>query len=393
MKKKILIGVESLGSGGVEVSLIRLLNLMSKNECLNIDLLLLKKEGIYLNQVPKNVNIISFDISNEMYFYDNKFSYIKNVKGFSKLKFIIYRLKLSFYLKIKRWDLYYKLLLSKVNNLNKEYDLAIDFLGYGHFLNTCIIDKVTANKKIMFVHDEKNDWINKSKSWILKYDKIFAVSKASKEKFVESLNEVSNKIDLFYNIIETDEIKNKSKEKLDDKKYLAAKNKIVTIGRLEWQKGYDIAIKTAKILKDDNIDFNWYIIGGGTLEEEIKQQIIENDLSNNVHLLGMQKNPYKYLSEAKVYVQTSRHEGFGMAICEAKILNVPVIATKLECIEEQITDDYNGYLCKLDEVDFANKIKHVLNDEKKLKELKNNLSKEVIDFSKELNKIYKLMEE
>lgn len=61
---------------------------------------------------------------------------------------------------------------------------------------------------------------------------------------------------------------------------------IVTVGRLTEQKGYDIAIKAASILKKRKINFAWYAIGGGRDEKKLKKLVEKYCLENQFVFLG-----------------------------------------------------------------------------------------------------------
>lgn len=123
---------------------------------------------------------------------------------------------------------------------------------------------------------------------------------------------------------------------------------LVTLGRLAAQKGYDIAIAAAAHLKKRGINFRWLILGGGPLEHSIREDISRHGLESNVYLLGIKPNPYPYLKLADIYVQTSRHEGFGLAIAEARLLNIPVVATRFNTVYMQMVDEKNGLVTDLD---------------------------------------------
>ena len=246
--KKILIASPYLHSGGVEVSLVRFLNELTKNQNLSVELLTLKKEGIYLKQIPENVKIIEVKYDDKIYKYENNINYIKNIKGLtSKIKFLLYRLKLKLCLKFNNWELYYKYTLEHTIVPNKKYDLAIDWHGYGHFVTAIVAEKIDARKKLTWIHDEKIDWLNKVKKCINKFDKIYGVSKSCVNAVVNNRPDLKNKVDVFYNLTDYKNVIKKSNEKVNvpfDKN----KFNLVTIGRLEWQKGYDISIGIAKIL-------------------------------------------------------------------------------------------------------------------------------------------------
>ena len=103
---------------------------------------------------------------------------------------------------------------------------------------------------------------------------------------------------------------------------------ILTVGRLVIHyKGYDLAIKAAKRLKQNGYKFKWYIVGDGPDKDKIKKLIIKNELTNEFILLGKKDNPYPYMRSCDIYVQPSRKEGFGLTTIEAKILKRPIVCT------------------------------------------------------------------
>lgn len=391
--KRIIIGIPSLNSGGVEVSLVRFVKELSRNKNYKISLLLLKKEGIYLEDIPKSVNILTVKFDDDIYSYFKKIGDIKSVSGiFNKVNFFFYRNNLRKYLKSNDWESYYKLLLSHTLDIDGEYDLAIDWHGYGNFITSVIADKVVAKKRATWIHDEKCEWLNKVNFWLDKYNRIFCVGKSCLNNVLKYDSSLKNKVEIFYNMTDYVNVRKKSAAKID---FSFDKNKvnIVTVGRLEWQKGYDIAIGTAKILKEKGINFCWYVIGTGSLRVELQKLTLENGVSDYLKFLGVVKNPFPYVKNADFFVLTSRHEGYCLATLEAKILGSVIIATDIESNREQIVDEKNGFLCNLDSLSFANKIIELCNDKKKITVVKDNLANENFDYSSEFKKLEKLMEE
>ena len=364
--KKILFVTKSLDSGGTEVSLINLLKKISSNKNYDITLALLKREGIYLADVPNSVKIVEI-------YNDNAKKMIEPLnlsKDSKNLFFIIKKIFLKILNKFN-FKFMYNYLLENVNCLDEKFDIAIDFHGYGYFGTFYLINKVNCDNKIMFVHDEKIDWFEKILSEINKLDLILCVSESCKKIVYNKYERYIKKADICRNVLDVNKIVALSNEKLPLS--LSKNCNLLTIGRLEYQKGYDLLIQIASKLKMNNVKFTWYIIGKGSLEQEITADIEKYGLQENVILLGMIKNPYPYIKACDVYVQTSRHEGYGIAIAEARILNKPIVATALDCIKEQIKDNETGLLCDFIVDDFYDKISLLINDKDKSNELIVNL--------------------
>lgn len=389
--KKIFIGVPFIKHSGVEVALINLLKELSKDKELEIDLYVLKETKIFRTEIPNSVNINVIEYENEIYNYNLRFRDVFKIESLTlKIKFLLYHLKLLIYDKLKRNDLFFLEKIKYSKEINKDYDIAIDFHGYSTFFSYYVALKVHAKKKVMWVHDENNNWIKYMNNHFQYYDRFFCVGESVKNNLINNYPLLKNKTSVFYNLIDYKRIREKAKEKLSLKK---SDTTIITIGRLEYQKGYDILIETARILKNRDINYIWYILGNGSLKKQIERKIKKYKLNNNVIILDTVDNPYPYIKMADFYVLTSRHEGYCLATLEAKILCKAIIISNINSNKEQIENNINGYLCDLKPTDFANKIIYLINNPKKKKEFIDKLSKEEYDYTKEVSKIYGLLKE
>ena len=169
---------------------------------------------------------------------------------------------------------------------------------------------------------------------------------------------------------------------------------LLTVGRLVKPKGYDLLLQAASILKNRNIQFTWYIIGEGPEKTFIEHEIQINALKNNVFLLGLKENPFPYMKTCDIYVQTSKFEGFGMTIAEAKILNKPIISTNYPVIYNILQDKVNGLIVDMTGEALANGIQS-LSRNQDLKEflIKNLQNEENITYKTEYLKLEHLLDE
>src|SRR5690606_16581840 len=103
---------------------------------------------------------------------------------------------------------------------------------------------------------------------------------------------------------------------------------IVSVGKLNKVKGYDRLIAVAAKLKKDAINFNLVIVGEGDERKNLEKLISENQLENQVKLIGFHQNPYKYISKSDLFVSSSRSEGFSSVVVESVILEIPVLTTE-----------------------------------------------------------------
>jgi len=140
--------------------------------------------------------------------------------------------------------------------------------------------------------------------------------------------------------------------------------KIVTIARLNWIKGLDVAIAAMKELKDQGFSFEYNIIGDGSTKEmeRYQFQVVELGLSDTVHFHGKLTHPktLKQLRQADLYIQPSLNEGFCNAVLEAQAMGKLVIASDVGGLPENIIAGRTGWLVPVGEpLSLAEKISEV----------------------------------
>lgn len=174
-----------------------------------------------------------------------------------------------------------------------------------------------------------------------KFDKIVSVSDQAGDSFKEVIGRTEG-VTTVYNMLPVDEIIRKSHEPCEIKK---DKFTVVSVGRLNMQKGFDRLLEAADKLNRMKLEFDLYIVGGGEEKEKLERYISEHELKN-VFLLGEQMNPYKYVSRADLAVCSSRFEGYNLTVAEALILGKPVLSTKCTGPCEILDNGKYGYICE-----------------------------------------------
>ena len=144
------------------------------------------------------------------------------------------------------------------------------------------------------------------------------------------------------------------------------------------------------ILKNRGIKFEWTIIGGGVQLQHYRQLSKELNVDDCVVFHGPTDNPYPYYTTADIYVQPSLFEGWGMAVTEAKILGIPVIASAIPVFSEQIIDGVNGLLSQLTPECFADSITRLINDHELYRSFVQYMSTEDLGYENEVNILYEL---
>lgn len=384
--------VSSMNIGGVEKSLLSLLSVMPK-EKYDITVLTLEKKGGFLDYIPSYIKV-----EEAAWFKEIKpiimespqktiKKYLKENKVFKILTFIY-----SYY-KSKNTDnryIYYKNILKSIPENEDEYDVAIAYAGPTEIIDAYITHKVKAKKKIGWVHfDISKHKINEKlyENLYKKFDNIFTVSNEANKKLNEIIPSTVNKSEVLLNIISKELINEMAKEDINfDNEFDGVK--IVTVGRLSKEKGQDLAIKALANLKKDGYKVRWYCVGEGNSREEYESLIKDNKLEEDFILLGATPNPYPYIKNSDIYVQTSRHEGYCLTLAEAKCLCKPIVTTNFNGAYEQLDNNINGIIVEYNEYEIYNAVKKILsNNNLKNKLIKNLIDKDINTIS-EINKFY-----
>lgn len=345
MKKiRVIIVIDDLGCGGAEKSLVSLLPLLDYTK---IEVSLLADTGVFEGLVPKEVHRLSYPI----------------LKG---LKYTVAQLFFSILLRIfpnrhaaeVRW-----MAIGKVYpKLKEEYDVAIAYQqGFPTYL---VSERIYAKKKIAWINaDIFEAGYNPSFNarFYQKMTHIVPVSEKLHDKLKSVLSQFAKKYVPVYDIINPSIVRQQA---LSSKTHNFAKGiiNIVTVGRLATPKNYPLAVEAAKIIRDRGIRFCWYFVGEGMMRSTIEQMIDRYELGDCVKLVGMTTNPYPYMKDCDIYVQTSLFEGFGMTIAEAKILGRPVVTTNFDVVYDQITHEKNGLIADMTPLSVANNIIRIIDD-------------------------------
>lgn len=392
MKKRLLFVIDSLGIGGAEKSLVTLLNCIDYNK-FDVDLQLFSRGGAFEKYVPKEVKFLEIP------------SYLKycSTSFFSKyfnLKRATSRLRYSIVLRLNKKSthpdkarLFWTYTSKIINEINQQYDIAI---AYSQGVPTFYVaDKVSARKKIAWVNASlmiKGKTLNFNNKYYNKYNHIVAVSQSAKEILQNNFSLLNDKLTIIKDIIDSNFINTLSNEPV-----LGISTSfhpiLLTVARLNNNhKGYDIALEACNILHKRGIDFKWYAVGDGGYRNDMIHYIEENNLQEKFILLGAKVNPYPYFKACDLYVQTSRHEGFGLSIAEARILNKPVITTEFDAVWNQMVQGKNGIVVPIDATAVADAIQDLIEKPEKMNAISDYQRTEKKGNIEELQKFYQLIE-
>lgn len=197
-----------------------------------------------------------------------------------------------------------------------------------------------------------------------KFDKIVTVSQKAGESFVDIIG-WSSKCQTIYNMIDLNEIVTKSKIPITISK---EKLTFITVGRFVEAKGYLRLLNVVDRLNREGYLFDMWFIGYGRDESELREHVEKNKI-NNVKFWGYQKNPYKYMSKADVFVCSSIREGFSLVTVEAMACGLPVVSTSCTGPTEILENGKYGILVDNNERGLYEGLKSILDNQKQICEL------------------------
>ncbi len=249
-------------------------------------------------------------------------------------------------------------------------DIVVNCSPYSHSFEK--MEKIKRKKTYLWFHHfgESDEIVLQSKKSLKKIDKLIVVSDYCHNLALEYPDSkyIKNKITKIYNLVDEATIKRKAKEKTNLE--FAKDLNIVTVSRLCHKKGFLRVKEFVRALKEKQIDFKWFIVGGNfdqVIENEIKDSF--KDYQDEVIFTGFINNPFPIIKNCDYMALLSDKETWGLVISEAKILEVPCLVTDFEVVHEQIEHNKNGIIFKKDDIEnYKNSIDDILSSKTKLKE-------------------------
>ncbi|MGE4353366.1 MAG: glycosyltransferase [Oscillospiraceae bacterium] len=304
--KSIAIFQCDLRVGGIQKALINILNEIDYSQC-EVDLYLFDDKCFFDLPKHKNLNIIFL----KPYFWLNRLVYFNILRR-----------------------------CTHIDLPDKAYDVAIDFNSYR---NECAIGAIQTNakKRVMWIHNDVEIKLRNEikyrvlwhffKSKLRYFDEFCAVSPGIIDGFRRVSGITDREITPIPNHVDTGEIFRKAEKPLPGFEVDPTRYNLCSVGRLCHQKGYDMLMAMLAEVKTRRDDLHFYLIGDGPEREKLEHQIKALGLCDMVTLLGNQANPFNYLERMDGFVLTSRYEGQGIVILEAKALGLQIfISPNLE---------------------------------------------------------------
>ncbi|MCX4268715.1 MAG: glycosyltransferase [Lachnospiraceae bacterium] len=358
---KLLFAISQLYKGGAETSLVNLLNYLDYDQY-EVELLVLNQievEGVVslLPQVNKKVKIC------DAYAEFKKINYMDRIKA----KFIY---------TTEQKSAYYFTALDFVRG--KKYDYAF-WIGEW-VIPSFVAYHVNAKQKAAWLHTD----ISMAKYFDAEayfsfddcIDKYIFVSKNSLESSLRKYPFIKDKSEIIYNITDSKTIKQKFCEPVTDLVLQEDIPVIVTCANIREEKNHLRQVRVMAELRKKGIYFYWINIGSTANKELVNKISVlckKEKLEKYFLLLGAKENPYKYMKLANAVTVLSDFESWSMVITEAKLLGVPVIATKTSGALEQIENEKTGLLTEFNDRDIAKQIEFFICNPNIQKEIRKNL--------------------
>ncbi len=383
--KKIAIVTRRLVMGGIEKALLSMLEAIPKDKY-EITLIVMGTGGELEDDIPKHVKVIC------MYGYER--TTVEKIKNSIKKGNFNNAFKVGWYTFLSKTtdsvfqqEMYHSKMLPKIET---EFDLAIAYHTPASFPVIYVITHLKAKKKVAWIHADVFVYKKELQpywDYYNQFDGVLCVSAYARNNFVEMYPHLKERTSVLYNILDEKKMKILAGEH-DGYSEPFDGIRLLTVGRLDPQKGQDYIPAVLKRLVEEGHKVKWYLVGEGWTRMELERNIEELGLEGTLILLGTKHNPYPYIKKCDIYVQPSRHEGYCITLAEARAFNRPIIATDFVGAREQIEHGEEGIIINLNEDEIYEAIKNLIVDTELRNKFQHNLARKKVNTTLEINKLF-----
>ena len=330
--KRILFVNDEMCMGGVARVLNTLMGSLDASEY-EVDLLVLHPHGEMLDEIPNNVRILA----SHPFFSVVDISLGQALKT-KNIKLILHKMYLVFLLKTG-------LIKGKIKRIRKsilqdEYD--VEFAAKEGFC-TIFVACGKARRKINWVLVDY-EVFNYSKNHLQLLKDVLKnidINVADSEKAALAFRKVFGveNVKAIHTLMDEDRVKKGRDVPLPENIQRDEFPRVITVGRFHHQKGIERLIEASKEIVNRGIKHHLFIIGAGELEGQLLE-LAEG--YPHIEFLGLQKNPYNWISFCDLFVLPSYYEGFATIVSESLIAGTPVLATEVAGIYEQLKKPEHG---------------------------------------------------
>lgn len=348
MRKKILFRIRSMEMGGVAKVTLDIIKHINPEE-FETHLLITIGQGELIDKIPEGIHVIILT-KGKQYMSDNKI-----------IRFFQLAVR---YMKIQMYYRFPGLLKRKIRFI-PDIEVAAMHSSLAGLVNS----PFKQSKKINWFHSDLSHHplkFGRSIAGMMNRCDVTVFVSENTHKNVEEFTGIRiPKAVIIRNAFDLENIITKAEEKIEDPAERMIMNRtslFVSIGRLCYQKGYDLLLDAHIELIKAGIKHHIAIIGGGPDYLTLKEKIRLFKVENTFFLLGMKENPYPYIKAADFYIQPSRYEAYPLAVGEALILNKPVISTDEGGIRGMIRHRETGIITGTDPENLMAAMIEILNN-------------------------------
>lgn len=326
LKRKILFVLGSLGAGGAERQVLRILTHLDR-ERYAPSLYVINREGELLDQVPSDVPVFAY--------WDGRPYPRLNFPG--------------------------RILLSQARDLaqvidREQIDLVYDRASQMTLTASLAMRRKKIPRVSVAVGDPSRDFallhshFAFAKRHLLRRayqtaDRVVAVSEGVRQGLIDFFALPASQVVTCPNLFDIDQIDAAASEPFDQ--YHADRFEIVSVGRLSQEKGHLHLLQAIERLvhTDRQTHIRLWLVGSGSLEQELRAFVKDHDLDEHVRFAGYQPNPLPYVKHAQLFCLPSLYEGMPNALIEAMVCGTPVIASDCPSGPREILDNGNRFGC------------------------------------------------
>src|ERR1700733_1819937 len=297
--QRISIFLPSLEGGGAERVMCNLAIEIAERG-IPVDLVLAKKIGPYLQDVPPTVRLIDLGSGRLIFCIPKLINYLRSVKPHC--------------------------LISALSNAN--VIAIVSHLLAASPAKIIVSERVAINQAQIHIHSLRRRLVPiLIRLFYKRADHIVAISHGVADQLATMLGIPHDNIAVIYNPVVNDKLLQKAEEPVNHPWFLpAAPPVIVAAGRLVKQKDFQTLIRAFSLVRKTRVA-SLMILGEGECRPEVQNLAQQLGIADDVSLPGFVDNPYKYMKGARAFVLSSLYEGFANVIIEAMACGTPIIST------------------------------------------------------------------
>jgi glycosyltransferase involved in cell wall biosynthesis len=298
-RSSVALFLPSLTVGGAERMMVNLARGLS-DRGYDVDMVLVNAVGGFIERVPDSVRIVDLNASRVLNSLPGLIRYLRNSSP--------------------------SVLLSTITPSNVIAAWATSFPGVTtrHVVRVARPESEAA--KIQENTQKERITAILARYWYPRADHVVAISEGVADDLRQNTVISEENLSVIHNPVLTEDLQLQATESVDHPWFNAEIPVVLGVGRLVDQKDFSTLIRGFSILRE-NHHAKLVIYGDGEKREELENLVDDFNIINDVMLPGFTNNPYKYMANSDIFVNSAKHEGFGNVIIEAMACGCPVVAT------------------------------------------------------------------